>query len=487
MKKKQFDVKTAKKIINEYAQKINLLSRENNILKKQLEDSNISLQINKDLLYSHIKSKKNISEEFESILTDLKKENERLNDKIALLFNEKGELSKKLYKLQDILNDKLQQDNIIVEKERTEKFLYENKLKEKEYQINNLKKQIEYLKKNSKNKNLLNSGINEIYIGDPNRFNTEINNELTMSRAIIKKYIYLMQEERENTKKLKNKIDTLEDKVTSISNNTSFINNNRKSINLKLELMNEIFNENNLIKNNSNEGISNISLSFDDSDEDKEVNIDLSLLKNNNIKENKRTNTCEKIRNVPKLDFKDVIQNYKKPLNIKVVGINEINSNDMDLDNDNKILNQKYKSKIQIYKNSIEKYKEKVKKLKNQIKILIEKNSLLINTLKIYINKGNNINNKKQVKNEDISMNNNINEISGLSTNSIIFKGGALENINKLNEINKITRLNQYKDSLSNNNIKKDDPLENIIIKDTNYKYTIKESDKITTNDSSKN
>ena len=142
MKKKQFDVKTAKKIINEYAEQINLLSRENNILKKQLEDSNISLQINKDLLYSHIKSKKNISEEFESILKDLKKENERLNDKIALLFNEKGELSKKLYKLQDILNDKLQQDNIIVEKERTEKFLYENKLKEKEYQINNLKKQI---------------------------------------------------------------------------------------------------------------------------------------------------------------------------------------------------------------------------------------------------------------------------------------------------------------------------------------------------------
>ena len=147
MKKKQFDAQTAKKIINEYAEQINLLSRENKVLKKQLEDSKISLQINKDILYSHIKSKKNVSEECESIISDLKKENERLNDKIAWLFTEKGELAKKLYKLQDSLNDKLTQENVLIEKERTEKFLFENKLKEKEFQIENLKKQLDTLKK----------------------------------------------------------------------------------------------------------------------------------------------------------------------------------------------------------------------------------------------------------------------------------------------------------------------------------------------------
>ena len=74
MKKKQFDAQTAKKIINEYANQINLLSRENKVLKKQLEDSKISLQINKEILYSHIKSKKNASEECDSIIADLKKE-----------------------------------------------------------------------------------------------------------------------------------------------------------------------------------------------------------------------------------------------------------------------------------------------------------------------------------------------------------------------------------------------------------------------------
>ena len=183
MKTKKFDAQTAKKIINEYAEQIHLLSRENNVLKKQLEDSKISLQINKDILYSHIKSKKNVSEECESIISDLKKENERLNDKITWLFTEKGELAKKLYKLQDLLNDKLAQENILIEKERTDKFLFENKLLEKDYQIDYLKKQIEYLKKNTKNNHQNNGVVNEIYIGDPNKFNTEINNELTMSRA----------------------------------------------------------------------------------------------------------------------------------------------------------------------------------------------------------------------------------------------------------------------------------------------------------------
>jgi len=174
MKKKQFVSQTAKKIINDYAEKINLLSRENKVLKKQLEDSNISLKINKEILYSHIKSKKNVSEECDSIISDLKKENERLNNKITWLFTEKAELAKKLYKLEDSLNDKMNQESINNEKEKTEKFLYENKLKEKEVQIISLKKQLENYKKSNKNSHAQNKEYIEIYIGDPNKYNIYI-------------------------------------------------------------------------------------------------------------------------------------------------------------------------------------------------------------------------------------------------------------------------------------------------------------------------
>ena len=473
MKKKQFDAQTAKKIINEYANQINLLSRENKVLKKQLEDSKISLQINKDILYSHIKSKKNVSEECDSIISDLKKENERLNDKIAWLFTEKGELAKKLYKLQDCLNDKLNQENNYIEKERTEKFLFENKLKEKEFQIENLKKQLEILKKNAKNNNTTNTGVKEIYIGDPNKFNIEINNELTISRAIIKKYVYLNQQERDNSKILKNKIINLENKVTSISNNASFINQNQKMNNPQTALLTDIFLQNDM----NNEETNNLSISSNDSDDDKD-NIDLSFIKNKNLKENKRTKTCEKIRGVPKLNFQNVIQ--KNLPNIKVIE-NKQENNGIGIDDK---LDQKYKSQIDIYKKTISNYKEKINKLRKQIRSLIDKNCVLTNTLKMYMNsKGINLNN--QNKNNDVSMNPNVNDASGLSSNSIIFKGGTLENINKLNEINKITRLNQISGTLNNNNLKKDEPLDNIIIKEDHYKAASKETDKITTNGSS--
>ena len=40
-------------------------------------------------------------------------------------------------------------------------------------------------------------------------------------------------------------------------------------------------------------------------------------------------------------------------------------------------------------------------------------------------NKGNNMNNIKQIQNNDVFMTPNVNDSSGLSTNSIIFRGGT--------------------------------------------------------------
>ena len=502
MKKKQFDSQTAKKIINDYAEKINLLSRENQVLKKQLEDSNISLKINKEILYSHIKSKKNVTEECDSIISDLKKENERLNNKITWLFTEKAELAKKLYKLEDSLNDKMNQESINIEKEKTEVFLCENRLKEKEVQIISLKKQLENYKKTNKNSHVQKDNYIEIYIGDPNKFNLEINNELTMSRAIIKKYVYLMQSEREKERKLNDKIQSLQEKISQHKANSSFITPtpkfNNSNANPQLALLAEIFNQNKEKEEDNFENNNNLSGSSYSDEEEKE-DFDLSFIKNKNIKEteNKRNKTCEKVKPLPKLNLKKVEEKYKEPVNIKVIGYQDIDDEN-DINNkldENSLLDKRYKSQIQIYKKTIEKYKEKVAKLRKQIRSLIDKNSLLVNTLKIYVT--NNNNNKTNKNENDISMTPCVNDASGLSSNSIIFKGGTLENINKLSELNKKTRLNQIMNIKNNNNIndisdnneniKKEDPLDNIIINDNCYKMPSKETDKITTNSSSKN
>ena len=509
MKKKPFDSQTAKKIINEYAERINLLSRENQVLKKQLEDANISLKINKEILYSHIKSKKNVSDECDSIISDLKKENERLNNKILWLFNEKAELAKKLYKLEDALNDKIKQEVRIIEKEKTEKFIYENKIKEKESLIINFKRQIENLTKHIKNNCLSNYGIREIYIGNPNTINTVMNNELEMSREILRKYIYKMQDDRNKERKLKNQVKILQEKISSNKANNSFIlptpklpNKDNPQLTLLSQILAHFKKEEEQTELNNN---INLSLSSD-SDEDR-GNIDLSFIENKNIKENKenkRTKTCEKNNKIPKLNFKKVEENYHQPVNIKVIGnqnLDEDNKLNSGKNGENSILEQRYKSQINIYKKTIDEYKEKIKKLRNQIRSLIDKNSLLVNTIEIFINNNsNNIKKNKDEKENDISMTPCVNDESGLSSNSIIFKGGTLENINKLNEINKKTRLNQIiqfpNDIRGNTNneegknnmtiTNKEDPLDNIIIKDDYYtKKQLKEIDKITTKGSS--
>ena len=90
---------------------------------------------------------------------------------------------------------------------------------------------------------------------------------------------------------------------------------------------------------------------------------------------------------IPKLNFQKVEAKYNEPINIKVIGYQDINDENNSNQNENSILEQKYKSQIQIYKKSIEKYKEKISKLRKQIRSLIDKNSVLVNTLKIYFNK----------------------------------------------------------------------------------------------------
>ena len=479
MKKKTFDAQTAKKIINEYAEKINLLSRENNILRKQLEDSKTSLQINKQILYSHFDTKTDISEDYKSMLSDLKKENQRLTDKINWLFTEKSELAKKLYKLQDSLNDKLSQENRNIEKEKTEKFLYENNLLEKNFQIEALKRQIDQLKKNIKTGKNNTGGVREIYIGDPNKFNTEMNGELVMSRAIIKKYIYLMQEERENSKNLKYKIQDLEGQISSISNNTSFIN--KSTNNPQMNLLNDILNEDNFNNNSDNNNSSN-EYDYENCNDDMNIG-DIEAKKSNLAK----TQTKESLNKIPKLDLNTVTN--KEPLDIQIVKSNNDENDDnyeCDDKNGSNLLNKQLKSQIQIYKKTIKNYKEKINKMRKQIRTLIDKNSLLVKTLKMYLNKNSCNNNIVKNKNDDVSMNPNINDLSGISTNSAVFGSGAVENINKLNEINKIAKINQITNMLNSKIANKGDPLENININDNHYKPNLKENE-ITTKDSSKN
>ena len=337
--------------------------------------------------------------------------------------------------------------------------------------IEKLQKQIEDSKKqkNNSQKNKQVEGvvpiIHEIYIGDPDKFNKEMNNELERARGLIKRYIYLMQQERYNNRSLTNQIEAMKKQIDRISNNTSFIANNNNNYNYNIE--NNIFDD---------------SISFSDENDTKKKEMDVEILFED--KRNlKRSNTVDimlrnKRKKVPKLNFRKIMQKYKSPVNIK---IKNINSNpDKNSDNNCSNNNDNKDKTIENYKGTIDKYKQKIILLKRQNKFLMNKNNLLLKTLKIYIDDS-----KNYTKEKEVSMNANINDLSVLSSN-IMFGRGTVENINNLSKINKQERINinnmKLFDSHNNEN---EEAIDNINIDGINYrknkfKLYIKENDKST-------
>ena len=365
--KKTFDSKTAMKLINEYAEKINILSRENNTLKKQLEDAQTSLKLNKEILYNYF-SKKITNNNCTLLLNDLKKENERLTNKISWLFTEKAETSKQLYKLQQKLEDKLKNENDLKEKEKNITFIEENKLKEKENQITLLNKAISFYKKKGFN-------YKEIFIGSPNKINTEMNNELVTSRALIKKYSAIIHQEKLNNTKLKENIKELEEKIKNINLNTN-LNSNKTNMTTanNIDVMDIIFTQN----NNEDDNIDDDSIDNESIDSNNIVDNDNNDIQFPNNIETKPINIKNNQNNkIPKLDLSGLIGKYKKPDNLKIL----MNNKKSNRSENGEIVN-KLKAQIKIFKQSIIKYKERIKKLKEQIVTLRNKNNILQNSIK---------------------------------------------------------------------------------------------------------
>lgn len=93
--KKDCDMKTARKIINEYADKVNLYIKENTILQRQLDDMRETVKLNKDLVFKYI-SQNMVQEEQLLILQDLKVQNENYMTKINIMQQEKLNMEKKV-------------------------------------------------------------------------------------------------------------------------------------------------------------------------------------------------------------------------------------------------------------------------------------------------------------------------------------------------------------------------------------------------------
>ena len=127
--KRKFDVKTAKKLLSTYAEKITFYMQENELLKSHLRDLETTLQINKDILSTYIQ---NTSTPSSSIIPLLQSEISHLTLCNNSLYKDKLSLEKKLYTTQQELTEANLKLRSLESKDSNDLFMYQNNLKEKD-------------------------------------------------------------------------------------------------------------------------------------------------------------------------------------------------------------------------------------------------------------------------------------------------------------------------------------------------------------------
>ena len=182
-------------------------------MKSQVEDLKTTLKINKDLFFKNINQDKNNED---TLLSQMREENARISRKIDEMFEEKTLIEKKLYKLQQAFEDRMNSDREIIEKLNEKIFIYENKLVEKKDSMNIMKGLI-----NRQIINEMSQKFRYVYVVDPTKSNIDLNNELNYTRDILAKISKLI-----NSEKIKS--DTMENQIKNLQQELNLYRKNNK-------------------------------------------------------------------------------------------------------------------------------------------------------------------------------------------------------------------------------------------------------------------
>ena len=352
MSKLNLDMKTAKKIISSYAEKILIYMKENKELKTQLSDMKTCLEINKSMLYNNVFT--HVPKEKSQIVEDLQKENGRLMSIIEKLQKDKSELETKLQTLGEKVSEgtNIMKEQLKMSKE--EVFILKNNIEEKHNIIYLLKKELQ------KYYNQDYTTQKELLIGDPTIINTEINNELCETRELMNKYSFLLHNEKKKNALLEGKIKSLR----------TYLEDQKKSKKIAkkfedIEMLGYIL--------TSDENLSDGAKTFDKDDnlESPIVQFPPKITHKNSLMTHLNNSVAgvlnesiTSVTNIPKLNLKTVISKYK-PLKKS-----EIVEKAYKVDNfGNEDYIEKLKYQKAFYKTKAMNYKKKIKELKKILEI----------------------------------------------------------------------------------------------------------------------
>jgi hypothetical protein len=370
--KKSFDSLTAKKLISEYADKVNYYMKENQNLKNMIEDMKMSLDINKDLLFKYISTNAKQNEEI-SVLNEYKNDNLRLLEKIEKLHNERTFIDRKIYRINQDHEENISKVREELDKAQEEIFVLKNKLLEKETHIIQARKDSTPMQI-SPNEKQPSSQVKEILVCEPTKANVDMNNELNFTRELISKVSRLLNQEKVKNEKLEAKLAALAEKIENnkLEEGTDIININKSDI------------KQNYATYTNNKAI-DINESLSSLDEDEDDYDDPSALQSPSLKFPDKVNYTSNNSNnnsfiskhtktpslVPKLDFK-IIQTKYQSDNMKGGSI-IVNKKDAPKDEASRTI-EKIKLELKNaqltiaeLKNKLDKYKKAYNKVKTEL------------------------------------------------------------------------------------------------------------------------
>ena len=196
--------KTALKLLNKYADSFNSIKEENIFLKKQIEDLNLNLKMNKSIIDSFF-SDNNIPEKENSLIKNIKEENKYLYEQKEILEKKNIELLNKIH-----LNEQAHIENMTQTKEenellKTKIFLLEQSCQKKDNIIDQQKSKLNIGRKGFKS-----NSKNEIYVTNPSKVLNNINNELLVYKDMYKELTNIIKDNRINLERYQNKIIELQ-------------------------------------------------------------------------------------------------------------------------------------------------------------------------------------------------------------------------------------------------------------------------------------
>ena len=234
--------KTALKLLNKYAESFNSIKDENFILKKQIEDLNLNLKINKSIIENFFSDKNNIDKE-KNIIYNIKQENKYLYEQKELLEKKNMELLNKIHLNELAYIETMNQTKEENESLKTKIFILEQSCQKKDNIIDQQKYKLNVGRRGTGR----GCGKYEIYVTNPSKVVNNINNELLVYKDMYKKLTDIIKDNRINLERYEKKIIELQNENQTLRQEyKSHIFSSNKE---RETLMNTIQRERNFINN----------------------------------------------------------------------------------------------------------------------------------------------------------------------------------------------------------------------------------------------